>query len=81
MRAAIVSAAGQARALAENLQIAAASAGRDAIPMRFIQIGSISVVSITLLGGVLRASAIELMGGGITLPRLIAVIGKLGRAQ
>lgn len=65
---------------AESLLIAAAGAGRDAIPMRFVQIGSISARDITLRGEVLRVSAIELMGSGggsIALPRLIRVIGDL----
>ncbi|OWJ69081.1 quinone oxidoreductase family protein [Inquilinus limosus] len=67
-------------ASAKNLLIATASAGRDAIPMRSVQIGSISAADITLPGGIMRASAIELMGSGggsIALPRLIAVIGEV----
>lgn len=65
---------------AENLLIAAARAGRDAIAMRFVQIGSMSAADITLAASVLRASAIELMGSGggsIALPRLIKVIGEV----
>lgn len=50
---------------AERLLIAAAKAGADAVPIRFVQVGSASGSDITLPSAVLRASAIELMGSGI----------------
>jgi NADPH:quinone reductase-like Zn-dependent oxidoreductase len=55
---------------AERLLIAAAKAGIDGVPLRFVQIGSLSAPSITLPSAVLRSSAIELIGSGIgSLPR------------
>ena len=65
---------------AENLLLSAARAGRDAAPMRFVQIGSISAEDITLPGAALRAKAVELMGSGggsAALPRLISIIEEL----
>ena len=62
---------------ARALLIAAARAGADAVPIRFVQIGSVSGADIDLPSAVLRASAIELMGSGIgSIPfdRLIASI-------
>ncbi len=50
---------------AERLLIAAARAGQDAVPIRFVQIGAASASTISLPSPVLRASAIELMGSGI----------------
>lgn len=50
---------------AERLLIAAAKAGADAVPIRFVQVGSSSGSDITLPSAVLRSSAIELMGSGI----------------
>jgi NADPH:quinone reductase-like Zn-dependent oxidoreductase len=55
---------------AECLLIAAAKAGEDAVPVRFVQIGSVSGPNITLPSAVLRSSAIELMGSGLgSVPR------------
>lgn len=68
---------------AERLLIAAAKAGADARPIRFVQIGSLGGSDITLPSAVLRASAIELMGSGIgSIPveRLIAATADLLRA-
>jgi len=68
---------------AERLLIAAAKGGRDGVPMRFVQVGSVAAPEITLPGAALRASAIELTGvgkGSIPLPRLIATIGEVLRA-
>jgi NADPH:quinone reductase-like Zn-dependent oxidoreductase len=65
---------------AEALLIAAAKAGPEARPIRFVQVGAISGGDITLPSAVLRSSAIELMGSGIgsvRLERLIACIGDL----
>ncbi len=50
---------------AERLLIAGAKAGRDAVPIRFVQIGAVSGPDISLPSAVLRSSAIELMGSGI----------------
>lgn len=64
-------------ASAQGLLIAAAKAGADAVPIRFVQVGSMSDANITLPSAVLRSSAIELMGSGIgsiPLDRLITSI-------
>ncbi|WP_315830985.1 zinc-binding alcohol dehydrogenase family protein [Bradyrhizobium prioriisuperbiae] len=50
---------------AERLLIAAAKAGADAVPIRFVQVGAASGSDITLPGAALRASAITLMGSGL----------------
>jgi NADPH:quinone reductase-like Zn-dependent oxidoreductase len=50
---------------AERLLIAGAKFAPDAVPIRFVQIGSVSGADITLPSAVLRSSAIELMGSGI----------------
>jgi NADPH:quinone reductase-like Zn-dependent oxidoreductase len=68
---------------AERLLIAGAKAGPDAVPIRFVQIGSASGSDITLPGAALRSSAIELMGSGIgsiPLDRLVRCIGGLLQA-
>jgi NADPH:quinone reductase-like Zn-dependent oxidoreductase len=68
---------------AERLLIAAARAGEEGVPLRFVQIGSVSGPNITLPSAVLRASAIELMGSGIgSVPRerFISTIADLMRA-
>lgn len=68
---------------AERMLIAAAKAGPEARPIRFVQVGSVSALDIKLPGAVLRSSAIELMGSGIgsiPLARLVAVIGELLQA-
>ena len=53
------------------------------MPIRFVQIGSVSGPDITLPSAVLRSSAIELMGSGIgsiPLDRFVNAIGGLLRA-
>jgi len=68
---------------AETILIAGAKAGPDAVPIRFVQIGSASGADITLPSAVLRSSAIELMGSGIgsiSLDRLVNAAGGLLRA-
>ena len=68
---------------AECLLVAGAKAGADAVPIRFVQIGSASGSDITLPSAVLRSSAIELMGSGIgsiPLDRLVNAIGGLMQA-
>jgi NADPH:quinone reductase-like Zn-dependent oxidoreductase len=67
-------------ASAEHLLAAAAKAGKEATPIRFVQVGSISGSDIKLPSAVLRSSAIELMGSGIgsiSLERLARAIGEL----
>jgi NADPH:quinone reductase-like Zn-dependent oxidoreductase len=68
---------------AERLLIAAAKAGAEGVPIRFVQIGSVSGADITLPSAVLRSSAIELMGSGIgsiPLERLIDAVSGLLQA-
>jgi NADPH:quinone reductase-like Zn-dependent oxidoreductase len=68
---------------AERLLIAAAKAGEDTIPIRFVQIGAASAPTISLPSAVLRSSAIELMGSGIgsvPLHRQVQAIDELLQA-
>ena len=68
---------------AEKLLLAGARASKEAVPIRFIQIGSMSGLHITLPGAVLRSSAIELMGSGIgsvSLEPLISAISEVFQA-
>ncbi len=65
---------------AELLLIAGAKAGQEAVPIRFVQVGSASGADINLPSAVLRSSAISLMGSGIgSVPfeRLVLAIGGL----
>src|SRR5690349_2140403 len=48
----------------ERLLVAAAKAGEEGVPIRFVQIGGVSASNISLPNQVLRASAIQLMGSG-----------------
>jgi NADPH:quinone reductase-like Zn-dependent oxidoreductase len=50
---------------AERIIVAGAKAGKDAVPIRFVHIGSVSAPNITLPSAALRSSAITLMGSGI----------------
>jgi len=62
---------------AERLLIAGAKSGRDAVPIRFVQVGSVSGSDIALPSAALRSSAIVLMGSGVgSLPidRLVHAI-------
>lgn len=57
--------------------IAAARAGPDGVPIRFIQIGSMSGSDIILPSAVLRSSAIEMLGSGIgsvSVPGLLQAV-------
>jgi NADPH:quinone reductase-like Zn-dependent oxidoreductase len=68
---------------AERLLIAGAKAGADTVPIRFVQIGSVSGSDITLPSAVLRSSTIKLMGSGIgsiPLERLLNAISALLQA-
>jgi NADPH:quinone reductase-like Zn-dependent oxidoreductase len=65
---------------AERIIIAGAKAGKEAVPIRFVQIGAISAPTIALPSAALRSSAITLMGSGIgsiTLGRIVKSIGEL----
>ena len=50
---------------AEILIVAAAKAGKESMPIRFVQIGAASGGNITLPSAALRSSALVLMGSGI----------------
>jgi NADPH:quinone reductase-like Zn-dependent oxidoreductase len=50
---------------AERILIAGAKAGKEGVPVRFVQIGSMSAPDITLPSAVVRATAITIMGSGI----------------
>jgi NADPH:quinone reductase-like Zn-dependent oxidoreductase len=64
-------------ATAETLIVAGAKAGKDAVPIRFVQIGALSGGNITLPSAALRSSALVLMGSGIgSIPRK-AMIGAI----
>ena len=68
---------------AERLLAAVAKAERGPVPLRFVQIGSISGANITLSSDVLRSSAIEILGSGfgsIRLDDFLRAIGELLRA-
>ena len=64
-------------ASAEALIVAGAKAGREAVPIRYVQIGALSGADIRLPGAALRSSALQLMGSGIgSVPqaRILAAI-------
>jgi NADPH:quinone reductase-like Zn-dependent oxidoreductase len=68
---------------AERLIVAGAKGGKDAVPIRFVQVGAVSAPDITLPSAALRSSAIELMGSGIgSIPvdRLVKSIDDLMQA-
>ncbi len=68
---------------AERIMIAGAKAGKDAVPIRFVQIGSVSAPNITLPSAALRSSAITLMGSGmgsIPMDRIVKSIDDLMKA-
>jgi NADPH:quinone reductase-like Zn-dependent oxidoreductase len=68
---------------AERMLIAGAKEGKEAVPIRFVQIGAMSGANISLPGAVLRSSAIELMGSGIgsvSLEGLVSAIGEVFQA-
>ena len=65
---------------AEILLVAAAKSAPEAVPIRFVAIGSASGPKISLPSAVLRSSALELMGSGINsipIARLIKAITEL----
>jgi len=68
---------------AERVIAAGAKAGKDAVPIRFVQIGAVSAPKITLPSAALRSSAITLMGcgiGSIAVDRLVKSIDELLQA-
>jgi NADPH:quinone reductase-like Zn-dependent oxidoreductase len=68
---------------AERIIMAGAKAGKAAVPIRFVQIGSMSAPNIMLPSAALRSSAITLMGSGlgsIPVDRLVKSIGELLQA-
>lgn len=68
---------------AERLLIAAARAGEETVPIRFVQIGSASARNITLPSAVLRATALQLLGSGtgsVPPDRIVHAIGQLMQA-
>jgi NADPH:quinone reductase-like Zn-dependent oxidoreductase len=69
---------------AETLVIAAAKAGPEGVPIRYVQIGSMSGANINLPSAALRSSALQLMGSGIgsiPFPKVLkAIQGVLGAA-
>jgi len=68
---------------AERIIVAGAKAGKDAAPIRFVHIGSVSAPNITLPSAALRSSAIMLMGSGIgsiPMESIVKSIGELMQA-
>src|SRR5580658_601346 len=68
---------------AERIIIAGAKAGKEAVPIRFVHIGSVSAPNITLPSAALRSSAITLMGSGIgsiPIDRMVNSIEELMQA-
>ena len=67
----------------ERIIIAGAKAGKAAVPIRIVQIGSMSAPNIALPSTALRSSAITLMGSGlgsVPLDNLVKSIGELMQA-
>lgn len=62
---------------AETLIVAAARAGKDGVPIRFVQIGALSGGNITLPSAALRSSALVLMGSGIGSIPLDGLVGAI----
>ena len=50
---------------AEAVIYAAARASRKAVPVRFVQVGSVTAENITLPAAALRSSALVMMGSGL----------------
>jgi hypothetical protein len=69
---------------AERILIAGAKAGKETVPIRFVQIGSIAAENITLPAAALRSSAIAMMGSGIgsvPVDRLLKSIDEVMQAS
>jgi NADPH:quinone reductase-like Zn-dependent oxidoreductase len=68
---------------AETLIIAAAKAGKEAVPVRFVHIGGASLEDVQLPGAALRSSAIVLIGSGVNsvpFPNLLAAVQSVFQA-
>jgi NADPH:quinone reductase-like Zn-dependent oxidoreductase len=68
---------------AETVIIAAAKAGKEAVPIRFVHVGGASREDVQLPGAALRSSAIVLMGSGINsvpLSGLLAAVRSVFQA-
>jgi NADPH:quinone reductase-like Zn-dependent oxidoreductase len=69
--------------VAERTLVAAAKAAPDAVPIRYVQVGSAAGQEIALPGAVLRAKPIELMGSGlgsVPVDRLVTEIREMMEA-
>lgn len=67
----------------KRLLIACAGTVPEAVPLRYVQVGSIAGAEIALPAGVLRACAIQMMGSGIgslSTARLVYCVGELLKA-
>jgi NADPH:quinone reductase-like Zn-dependent oxidoreductase len=62
---------------AERIIFAGARAGKEGVPIRFVQIGSLSAPAITLPSAALRSSAITLMGSGLSSVPLKELINSI----
>jgi NADPH:quinone reductase-like Zn-dependent oxidoreductase len=62
---------------AEALIVSAAKAGKEAVPIRYVQIGALSGGNITLPSAALRSSALILMGSGIGSIPLEKMVGAI----
>jgi len=62
---------------AETVIMAAARAGKDGVPIRFVQIGALSGATIALPSAALRSSALVLMGSGIGSIPLKGLVGAI----
>jgi NADPH:quinone reductase-like Zn-dependent oxidoreductase len=62
---------------AERILIAGAKAGKEGVPVRFVQIGSMSAPNITLPSAVVRATAIAIMGSGIGSVSMDGLVGSI----
>jgi hypothetical protein len=63
--------------------IAGAKAGKEGVPVRFIQVGNASGATITLPAAALRSAPIELMGSGLgSVPfhRIVGAVAELLQA-
>jgi len=62
---------------AETLIVAAAKAGKDTVPIRYVQIGAVTGGNITLPSAALRSSALVLMGSGMGSIPLKGMLGAI----
>ena len=68
---------------AERLLIAGAKAGKEDVPIRFVQVGNASGANIALPAAALRSAPIELMGSGlgsVPFDRIVGAVEELLRA-